>query len=54
VFADLQAYSSIIRWEDYAEAREMLEAHCADKLPDDGVAIFNRQISKFKNSPPAG
>jgi Fic family protein len=44
VLADLQAYSSIIRWEDYAEARGMLEMHCADKLPDDGVAMFNRQI----------
>jgi hypothetical protein len=30
------------------EARAALEAHCADKLPDQGVPVFNRQISQFK------
>lgn len=54
VFADLQAYTSSISWEDYGEARETLESHYADKLPDDGVAVFNKQISKFRNRLPPG
>ena len=54
IFADLQAYTSIIPWLDYAEARSTLESHCADKLPDDGVAVFNKQIARFKISLPAG
>lgn len=54
VFADLQAYTSIIGWEDYGDARSTLEAHYADKLPDDGVAVFNKQIAQFKITlPPA-
>jgi Fic family protein len=48
VFSNLQAYTASIEWEDYGEARATLEAHCADKMPDQGVPTFNRQISKFK------
>ncbi len=54
VFADLQAYTSSIPWEDYGEARSTLESHYADRLPDDGVAVFNKQISTFKIALPAG
>jgi len=54
VFADLQAYTATIPWEDYGEARATLESHYADKLPDEGVAVFNKQISKFKIALPAG
>jgi hypothetical protein len=54
VFADLQAYTSIIPWEEYGDARAMLQSHCADKLPDDGVAIFNKKIAQFKLALPAG
>ena len=48
VFSDLQAYTASINWDDYGEARTTLEAHCADKLPDQGVPVFNRQLSQFK------
>ena len=48
VFSDLQAYTASIQWTDYAEARTTLERHFADKLPDQGVPTFNRQISKFR------
>jgi len=48
VFSDLQAYTASIQWSDYAEARATLERHLADKLPDQGVPTFNRQISKFR------
>lgn len=54
VFADLQAYTSTIPWDEYGEARSTLESHYADKLPDEGVAVFNKQISKFKNLLPPG
>jgi len=48
VFANLQAYTASIDWTDYGEARDTLESHCAHKLPDEGVAIFNKQLTKFK------
>jgi len=48
VFSDLQGYTASINWSDYGEARATLEEHCADKLPDQGVPIFNRHISRFK------
>ena len=54
VFASLQSYTASINWEDYGEARDTLEAHMADKLPDQGVAIFNKQISKNSIILPVG
>lgn len=54
VFTDLQAYTGSIPWEDYGEARATLESHYADRLPDEGVAVFNKQISTFKIALPAG
>ncbi len=54
VIADLQGYSSRIPWEDYGEARTTLESHCAEKLPDERIGLFNRQISQFKLALPAG
>jgi len=54
VYADLQAYTGSIPWEDYGEARATLESHYADRLPDEGVAVFNKQISGFKIALPAG
>ena len=54
VFADLQAYTHGIPWSDYGEARATLEAHCADKIPDEGIAVFNKQISKYKTTLPVG
>ncbi|MCC5879108.1 MAG: Fic family protein [Idiomarina sp.] len=54
VFADLQAYTSTIAWQDYGEARAMLELHKADKHPDQGVPEFNRQIARFKHRFPVG
>ena len=50
----MQAYTASIDWSDYGEARETLERHMADKLPDQGVATFNREIAKHKIFLPAG
>ena len=54
VFAVLQSYTASINWHDYGDARTTLESHMADKLPDQGVAVFNKEISKFKLELPAG
>ena len=54
VFANMQAYTESIDWSDYGEARDTLERHMADKLPDQGVATFNREIAKHKISLPVG
>jgi len=54
VFSDLHGYTNSIEWEDYSEARTMLEAHFAHKLPDQGVAVFNRQVSKYRVALPTG
>lgn len=53
VFANMQAYTESIDWSDYGEARETLEQHMADKLPDQGIARFNREIAKHKIFLPA-
>lgn len=54
VYADLQAYTASLPWDDYGEAKTMLQAHMADKLPDQGVATFNRELVKHKIILPAG
>ena len=54
LFANIQAYTESIDWNDYGEARETLEQHMADKLPDQGIARFNREIANHKTFLPAG
>ncbi len=52
VLYQLQHYTASIDWADYGEARDSLEAHYANQLPDQGVAVFNNQIRQFKFSAP--
>ncbi len=54
VFSDLHGYTSSLAWEDYSEVRARLEAHFAHKLPDQGVAVFNRELSKYRVALPTG
>jgi hypothetical protein len=54
VFSDLHGYTHSIEWGDYSEARTTLETHFAHKLPDQGVAVFNREISKYRIALSAG
>lgn len=54
VFSDLHGYTNSIEWSDYLEARATLEIDFAHKLPDQGVAVFNRKISKYRVELPAG
>jgi hypothetical protein len=53
-FSDLHAYTASIDWHDYAQARATLALHCADKQPDQGVPVFNRQLSRFRIHFPVG
>ncbi|MCJ8311719.1 MAG: Fic family protein [Saccharospirillaceae bacterium] len=48
VFYQLQQYAGNIDWDDYADVRELIQQHGWNKLPDDGVGDFNRQLIKFK------
>lgn len=48
VFYQLQCYTASVNWQDYGEALEKIEDDYCLKLPDDGVAVFNRKISAFK------
>ena len=54
VFSDLHGYTSDVDWHDYSETRFRLETDFADKLPDQGVAVFNKQISKYRIDLPVG
>jgi hypothetical protein len=54
VLFQLQHYTASLNWIDYGEAREQLEEHQAHRLPDEGVAAFNRRIVKFKMELPPG
>ncbi|MCP4986495.1 MAG: cell filamentation protein Fic [Colwellia sp.] len=54
VFSDLHGYTHSVEWVDYSEARTTLENHFAHKLPDQGVAVFNREISKYRVALSAG
>ena len=54
VFSDLHGYTHSVEWGDYSEARTTLENHFAHKLPDQGVAVFNREISKYRVALSAG
>jgi hypothetical protein len=52
VFYQLQHYTASIDWTDYGQARDSLEQHCADKLPEEGIAVFNDQLRQFKFTAP--
>ncbi|CAB0151239.1 hypothetical protein PSI9734_01652 [Pseudidiomarina piscicola] len=54
VYADLHAYTANLPWDDYGETKAMLQANMADKLPEQGVATFNRELVKHRIILPAG
>jgi hypothetical protein len=54
VIDQAQAYTHSIDWLDYGAAKEKIEKDCADKIPDEGIPIFNRilrtlPLSEFAN-----
>ncbi len=56
VFDLMQAYTASINWSDYGEARQRIEQNAAHAMPDQGIAIFNRELRDLKRSryPDAG
>ena len=54
VHHQLQCYVSSLGWEDYGQVKSDLQEHAADKEPDEGVAIFNKVLSKLGGDYPAG
>jgi fido (protein-threonine AMPylation protein) len=47
VLHQLQCYIASIDWDDYGTVKEVLQKHAADKEPDEGVAVFNKVISRM-------
>ncbi len=50
VMDQLQAYTESVEWDDYGAAREKIESDNADKLPDEGLPIFNRALRNLRLS----
>lgn len=50
VLDQLQAYTSSLPWQDYAEVRAKLEQDHAEQLPDDGLPIFYRALRTLTQS----
>ncbi len=48
VFFQLQRYTAALEWSDYGEVRKQLESHKAHRLPDEGLAEFNRHIRHYQ------
>lgn len=44
VMDQVQAYTESIDWADYGEARAKIEFDSANKIPDEGLPIFNRAL----------
>jgi Fic/DOC family len=52
VIHQLQRYTASIAWLDYGEALATIKTDAADKLPDEGVATFNRKINQWYQAYP--
>jgi hypothetical protein len=47
VLHQLQQYSAAIPWSEYNDAKALLISHAADRDADEGLMMFNKQLSKF-------
>ena len=47
VLHQLHQYTASINWEDYGDARKIIENDAADKEADEGLMIFNKKLSRF-------
>lgn len=52
IIHQLHQYTALINWSDYGDARDHLEKDAADKIPDEGLHIFNKRISQFRDEYP--
>ena len=52
VLHQLYHYTASINWSDYGEARKALEHDAADKEADEGLHIFNKRLSQYRDEYP--
>lgn len=52
VLHQLHQYTASINWSDYGEARKTLEKDAADKEADEGLYIFNKRLSQYRDEYP--
>lgn len=52
VLHQLHQYTASINWSDYGESRKTLENDAADKEADEGLHIFNKRISQYRDEYP--
>jgi fido (protein-threonine AMPylation protein) len=54
VLHQMQCYTASLDWNEYDEVKTAIQEHAADKEADEGIAIFNKVISKLGGQYPAG
>ncbi len=54
VLHQMQCYTASLDWSEYDEVKATLQEHAADKEPDEGITIFNKEIAKLGGEYPAG
>ena len=54
VLHQLHQYTAAVEWNYYDDARASLEAHAANREPDDGLMTFNKQLRKYTGDYRAG
>ena len=54
VLHQLQQYSAARNWPDLNDVKTQLLTHAADRDADDGLMIFNKQLSQYTGDYQAG
>ena len=50
----MQCCTASLDWNEYGEVKTAIQEHAADKEADEGIAIFNKVMSKPRGQYPAG
>lgn len=50
----MQSYTASLDWSEYGELKAAIQKHAADKEPDEGTTIFNKEIAKLDGRYPPG
>ncbi len=54
VLHQLQQYSAARNWSDYGDVKTQLLSHAANQEADDGLMVFNKQLSQYAGDYQAG
>ena len=54
VLHQLQQYSAARNWSDYGDVKTQLLNHAANQEADDGLMVFNKQLSQYAGDYQAG